>query len=321
MKRSDQKDSLKNQIQSKSSILCSVCIATYRRPQLLEKLLRSLANQLLPEMVNLEIVVVDNDVDQAGESIVRRFKNTSRIRFYYFSQPVKNISITRNMGVENASGEYILFIDDDEVASAQWVSHLLNTLSAYNADGVFGQVLPKFHPQAPKWMQQADFFFNHLPGTGEKATQKYTTNCIIKASLLKGLKEPFDPRYGLTGGEDNDLFARLESKGARFVYSTEALTWEYLAPDRTRLSYLFLRRIRYGAGPAHKSIEGAGKKKFLVRFLIGLKAISLGIISFIFMIFFLGNKVRRMQWFLRIAINIGRFLAVFGKFYRYQWYR
>jgi succinoglycan biosynthesis protein ExoM len=321
MKRGDQKGSLNDQMQCKSSILCSVCIATYQRPQLLEKLLRSIENQLLPEMVNLEIVVVDNDVNKSAELIVQRFKNTSRIRFYYFSQPVKNISITRNMGVEKASGEYILFIDDDEVASNQWISHLLNTLITFNADGVFGQVLPKFHPQTPEWMQQADFFINHLPGTGVKATLKYTTNCVIKASLVKELKEPFDPRYGLTGGEDNDLFSRLESKGARFVYSKEALTWEYLPPDRTRLSYLFLRRIRYGAGPVWKRIEVAGRNRIFIRLFLGVKALCYGMVSLVCMIILFPNKVRRMQWFLRLGVNIGRILAVFGWLYQYQWYR
>ncbi|TFG60983.1 MAG: glycosyltransferase family 2 protein [Deltaproteobacteria bacterium] len=97
-------------------ILFSACVCTYRRPDLLGKLLDSLEAQVLPEEVDLEVVVVDNDPGRSGAPIVRRFTDTGRTRFSYFVQPVKNISLTRNVSVRNASGEYLLFIDDDEVA-------------------------------------------------------------------------------------------------------------------------------------------------------------------------------------------------------------
>jgi succinoglycan biosynthesis protein ExoM len=257
-KRGDQKIKSIPQVNRESRILCSVCIATYKRPQLLENLLRSLINQLLPDTVDIEIIVVDNDINKSAEIVVRRFQHASHFHFFYFHQPVKNISMTRNVGVKKSSGEYILFIDDDEVASTRWVSHLLNTLKIYNADGVFGKVEPEFNPQTPKWMQHGEFFFHPVLATGDRARIKYTTNCIIKASLLRKLQQPFDPRYGLTGGEDVDLFDRLEEQGASFVYSVEALTWEYLPPTRTRLSYLFLRSLSMGYGHTLRMIIDAG---------------------------------------------------------------
>jgi succinoglycan biosynthesis protein ExoM len=321
MKRGDQKSLLNDKIQITSNILCSVCIATYQRPQLLEKLLRSLENQSLPKIVSIEIIVVDNDVNKSAEFVVRNFQNTTRIQFFYFNEPVKNISLARNLSVEKAIGEYILFIDDDEVASPQWVGHLLNALSTYNADGVFGQVLPKFNPQTPRWMKKGDFFFIRLPVSGTKATHKYTTNCLIKAALLTKMEEPFNPKYGLTGGEDTDLFNKLASQGARFVYCQEAVTVEYLPPERTRLSFLFLRRIKFGAEPVWEKIESAGRNRIFVRLFLGVKALCYGMISLICMIILFPSKVQRMQWFLRLGVNIGRLLAVSGRLYQYQWYR
>src|SRR5438105_6517932 len=119
-------------------IICSVCIAAYKRPDLLENLLTSLVNQVLPEDVTLEIIVVDNDPEESARGVVQKFSDTARARFLYCRQPIKNISLTRNLAVANATGAYLLFIDDDETACREWVARLLRALREFDADGVFG---------------------------------------------------------------------------------------------------------------------------------------------------------------------------------------
>ena len=84
---------------------------------------------------------------------------------------------------------------------------------------------------------------------------------------------------------------------------------------------MILRRIRYGAGPVWKRIEVAGRNRIFIRLFLGVKALCYGMVSLVCMIILFPNKVRRMQWFLRLGVNIGRILAVFGWLYQYQWYR
>lgn len=56
-------------------MLYSICIATYKRPELLKKLLESLSKQELPESVEIEVIIVDNDKSEsAREVVVRAFK-------------------------------------------------------------------------------------------------------------------------------------------------------------------------------------------------------------------------------------------------------
>jgi succinoglycan biosynthesis protein ExoM len=301
------------------TILCSICIATFRREKLLEKLIISLINQKLPRNVELEIIIVDNDKNRSAEKIVKNFKSEAKINFHYLSQSIRNISLTRNLGVKHAKGIYILFIDDDEVASDRWVYYLLNTINDYSADGVFGKVIAEFNAHTPRWMMRNELFFHNIQPTGQLAKHKYTTNCIIKASLLKKMEEPFDPAYGLTGGEDSDLFHRLEKGGARFVCSQEAVSYEYLPSERTRLSYLFLRKMRYAIGPTRQSIEAAGRKRIFIQiFMIG-KALCYGTVSIILAIIFLPFPERRAEWLLKLGSNVGRFLTVFG--WDIEWYR
>ena len=97
-------------------INCSVCIPTYKRPELLKKLLNSLAVQQLPSNLKLEIIVVDNDPDLSAEVVCKQFQKAGQLELHYFTQSIKNISLTRNVAIEHAIGEYILFIDDDEIA-------------------------------------------------------------------------------------------------------------------------------------------------------------------------------------------------------------
>lgn len=317
METSNQFLSRIDQGKNDDAVLCSVCIATYRRPSLLEKLLGSLDNQVLPQGVAMEIIVVDNDADKTAEPIVRKSQHMSRNRLSYFNQPLKNISLTRNMAVEKASGEYILFIDDDEVASPQWVTHLMKTMDAYDADGVFGPVIPELSPETPPWMR--DLFYRYSSTTGGKAESKWTGNCILKASVVKEMREPFDPRYGITGGEDTHLFDRLEHQGARFVFCQEAWVSEYLPPSKTRPSSLFLRGLKGGNLHTRRVIEFAGAKRTPVRlFMIG-KALAFGTTSLALMIGQFPISIHRAQWLMKLGSNIGRFLAAFG--WHYKGYR
>jgi succinoglycan biosynthesis protein ExoM len=298
------------------TILCSVCIATYRRPKMLENLLISLEKQILPENLNLEVIVVDNDIEKSAEAVFHKYQNSGFFKILYFTQPEKNISLTRNVAVHKASGDYILFIDDDEVASSMWVYHLVDTIVKYNADGAIGPVIPGFHQNAPNWIKKREFFYDPILSTGELAINKYTSNCIVKTSLFEKVIGPFDPRYGVTGGEDTHLFHRIERLGARFVYCKEASVTEYLPFSRTRVSYLFIKALKGGNAHTRRIIEFAETKKICVRFLMICKSFGYGSISIIFMTSQCLSPVSRTKWLMKFASNIGRFIAAIGWYYK-----
>ena len=301
-----------------ATMVCSVCVATYKRPQTLDGLLRSLVQQALPKDVVLEVIVVDNDPERSAESLVRQYENTREITFQYFSQPIKNISLTRNVAVQNTTGTHILFIDDDEVACPDWVARLLKALKEYDADGVFGPSVPFFDNTAPEWIRKGvRLFVDTIPvtPTGTEAGLTWTCNCLVKASLLRGIEGPFDPAYGLTGGEDGDLFERLKRRGARFIYCNEAPAFEYWPSGRTRVSYLVRRSLMGGSFHTRMTIA-ASRRKMRVRLFLLLKAIFFGLTSLALVVIAFPSKVWRTYWEMKVASNTGRFLAVFGRYYQ-----
>lgn len=290
-------------------MICSICIATYKRAELLKILLDSLLHQNLVEKVNLEIIVVDNDPEENGRLVFDKFTNTGRISFYYYTQPKKNISITRNLAVEKATGEFILFIDDDEYACPNWVKLLLDAQRKYDADGVFGAVNSHFNADTPKWITSHQVFNRVTPPTGTEAHYKRTGNCLIKSSLLKSRPEPFSIEYGLTGGEDTHLFARLRIKGARFINCKEAWVSEYAPPERANTIYLLKRTLRTGNNYTRRVLENHSKDTFSYRLYIIIVSTFSLFASLLLSIIFVFSKPKRLYWNTKMTSNIGHLLA------------
>ena len=99
----------------------SVCICTYKRPELLKRLLDELADQERSELFIFSIVVVDNDHSESARRVVEDFTKAWPIQVTYCVEPRQNIALARNKAVENATGDFIAFIDDDEFPTKRWL--------------------------------------------------------------------------------------------------------------------------------------------------------------------------------------------------------
>src|SRR5882724_113629 len=92
----------------------SVCICTFKRPDLLQRLLDSLRKQRTDGLFTYSIVVADNDREEYAKATATGFAASSGIETKYCMEPTPNIALARNTVVRNARGEYLAFIDDDE---------------------------------------------------------------------------------------------------------------------------------------------------------------------------------------------------------------
>ncbi len=293
-------------------IFVSVCIATYKRPGLLKKLLESLSAQKTQDNIQIEIIIVDNDPLTSANSVVEDFCNLETLKIKYYTQPVKNISLTRNKCVENSTGEYILFIDDDEIASPDWIQSMVDTMLEYNADAVFGRVKSHFKNGTPEWIKKNPLFNRETPPTGTEALLTRSGNCIVKASLLNNIPGPFDPAYGTTGGEDTHMFSKLRKMGAKYVSCYEGWISEYVPPERATFNYIVKRSYIRGNNFTRRYLEFSRGKKFLrltksvsVSILFGFTSLILTIITF-------PNKYWRLYWATKIASNLGHLSAALG---------
>jgi succinoglycan biosynthesis protein ExoM len=226
----------------------SVCICTFRRPELLRRLLDAIASQRRDARFSFDVVVVDNDAGRSAESLVRELASRTDLEAIYDVEPHRNISLARNRAVRNASGNLVAFLDDDECPVQDWLVRLYDTWRTSGADGVLGPVVPDYPPEAPAWLTAGRFFDRRRLPTGApiSARDGRTGNVLLRRSILTDGEGWFDPAFGRTGGEDSDFFRRQFAGGRVFVWCDEAVAHETVPPDRWSTSFHLKRYWRSG---------------------------------------------------------------------------
>ena len=296
----------------------SLCIATYRRAERLAALLADLVDQ---QRFPAEVIVVDNDGAGSARAVVERRRELGApFPIHYAIQPVKNISLTRNRTVELATGDWIAFIDDDERAPAAWLKRLAETVTRYAADGALGPVDPIVPADAPAWIRRGRFYdwARMQTGTVIPLNKLRFGNVLLRGALLRDGPAPFDPGYGLTGGEDGDLLGRLVRQGARIVWCDEALVHEPVEASRLSLRWLLLRALRGGQDFARHKLTGrfgdlttAGRSRLFLRALV-----QSGVAAGLALLSWPLGRHRAVYWLLKASANLGKMSIFLGWHYR-----
>ena len=105
-----------------------VCICTYKRPELLKRLLSKLEEQETEGLFDYSILIVDNDSSGSARQIVKSYARQSKISINYYVEPDQSIALARNKAVANAKGEFVAFIDDDEAPTRRWLLNLFKPM-------------------------------------------------------------------------------------------------------------------------------------------------------------------------------------------------
>lgn len=192
----------------------SIIIPTYNRKKTLLETLNALFDQTYPEV--FEIIVVDGGSTDGTIEMLSGMRDKGRnVNFY---QKKGGPAVGRNMGIERAKGEIILFTDDDCVPEKDWVQ---KHVEWYRRDrtlaGVSGLLIPRY----PTMLDTVDFYDHKTIYIEKQITYNYpvigTNNCSYRRPVLmelKGFDESFEMKSGkVLGGEDSDLAVRAMKKG------------------------------------------------------------------------------------------------------------
>jgi len=230
----------------------SICICTFRRSLLLQRLLAAVFSQTYNQEC-LEVIVVDNDVHRSAIPVLNEFKKQFHDRLTVLELSESNISLARNAAIAVARGEWVVMVDDDECPAHDWLNCLLGAQASYNADVVFAPVVPEYAEGVPPWIIKGQFFDRRRPASGTRIDDKdaRSGNVLVRKSFLDQLRTtsgvgPFDPAFGKTGGEDSMLFRRLHALGACMVWCDEAPVTEVVPLERATASWLLQRSFRTG---------------------------------------------------------------------------
>lgn len=282
----------------------TVCICTYRRQQLLNRLLEKLVAQTTAGLFTYSIVVCDNDQSGSAEGTVSAFAAACPVPVKYCVEPRQNIALARNKAVENATGDFIAFIDDDEFPIKEWLLTLFNALNKYDVAGVLGPVKPYFDDNAPRWVVKGRFYERPTYPTGFVIdwTKGRTGNVLLKTRLRNEGEELFRPEF--RAGSDQDAFRRLIDKGHVFIWCDEAVAFEVVPPVRWKRTFMVRRAFLRGAtARLHPTLVGVGIAKSLIAVPLYTAGLPVALL--------LGHH-RFMTVLVKLCDHLGKLLAFVG---------
>jgi succinoglycan biosynthesis protein ExoM len=283
----------------------SVCICTYKRPERLGELLAMLNRQETGGLFSYSVVIADNDSSESARHTVESFALNSKISVRYCVEPLQNIASARNKVIENAEGDFLAFIDDDELPPVNWLSTHYRALNHYKSDGVLGPVLPFFEVKPPDWALDGGFFDRPVHPTGFTLgwTNTRSGNALLRKRVFEGGGMWFDPAYG-SGGEDRDFFRRKIEEGYVFVWCNEAPVFEVVPPHRWDWKILLKRALL--RGKIAFNVTGSGPLSVLK------SAAAIPIYLACLPLFFVLSRFVFMQYLIKICDHLGKVSASLG---------
>ncbi len=229
----------------------AVVIPTFRRPESLERALRSVLAQDRLAALAAEIAVVDNDPDGSARATVSRLQQEGAPVLYVHARD-PGVSNARNAGLAATRAPLIAFIDDDEEAPPHWLATLHAAHQSLGADVTFGPVRGRADAAADWKRAYLERFFSR-EGPRETRVIDDPYGCgnsmMTRATALRG-PAPFDVTANQTGGEDDRLFAVLQAEGRRFGWAADAWLWEHAPASRRTARYALTRAFGFGQSPS-----------------------------------------------------------------------
>jgi glycosyltransferase involved in cell wall biosynthesis len=206
----------------------SVVVCTYNDEDYIGECVDALLAQTYPRNL-LELIVVDDGSTDRTPDILRRYE---RVRYLW--QRNQGPSAARNLGIVNATGEYVCFTDSDCRVAPGWVEHLIAAQrrgEAPDCCGAGGRQAG--HPDDPPFARQVDRFLSAVGFIGDyvkphMAAQKVGHNASCNTSYLRqALLEVGGFRIGMFPGEDVDLDRRLADQGWTVWFTPDAVVFHH----------------------------------------------------------------------------------------------
>lgn len=236
------------------NLFVSVVTPTLNRPDPLRRALRSLTAQHVADGHRLELIVVDNSRDGNARAGVEAIAREAAVPLRYVSEPRPGIAVARNRGVQESSGDWVAFLDDDEEAAPDWVQSLCAAATRSDADAVFGPVVAQ--PEAETaGVEDAAVLLGYFERRrdlqdGGDLTDWYaylgTNNSMFRRETCLVSPQPFEEALDRIGGEDSLLLLQLYRDGRRFAWARGATVTEWVPPRRLTWSYVRRRKMLSG---------------------------------------------------------------------------
>lgn len=226
-------------------IRLSIIICTYNRADYLRDCLQSLVEQKANKEL-YQVIVINNNSTDSTLSVAKSFQNKFS-HYKVVTEKKQGLSHARNRGFQEASGEWIGYVDDDGQVRSDCVDLVFFTIDHYDFDCFGGVIVESDKRPKPKWLN-----FNLYPRHGE--TQKEGIVELKDACFFGGLcfwkrdifdQFCFDPKLGMNGnniGYSEEVFLQhtLRANGKK-IGVNPVLVLEHAIPEHKQKVSWFIK--------------------------------------------------------------------------------
>jgi len=235
----------------------TVAICTWNRAALLAQTLEQMRQLVIPPGVTWELIVVNNNCTDDTDQVITRFADALPIRRVF--EPTPGLSHARNAAIARASGELILWTDDDVLVSPQWLAAYVTAAHSDPGASFFGgPIQPWLGAPAPKWFlatfdQISDHYSLRSPPQAlvdvSLKYPPYGANFVVRSVVQRQFL--YDGAVGhredlMLGGEDVKVLGTMIRAGHRGRWVHEAVVHHFIPKERLRLEYIRKRAFDIG---------------------------------------------------------------------------
>ena len=236
----------------------SIILCCYNSANRLPGTLKHLAAQKTSDKLQWEIIIVNNNSKDNTVEVAKKqwSKYPTTCSFKIIDQPIPGLSFARKKGIENAKYEYLLFCDDDNWLSENYIQHAYEIMDSDTHIGALGGWCDAvFETKEPEWFKTFEGNFavgKTVPETGKIEEPKgylYGAGLVVRKSAINhlyssGFKNMLSDRKGkkLSSGGDVELVYALKLIGYS-IYFDERLYFKHYMP-KSRLTFDYLIKIR-----------------------------------------------------------------------------
>ena len=284
-------------------MILSIIICSYNRASYISDALTSLYNQS-SELDNFEVIIVDNNSTDNTKEVYAIWRQTNTNgQFTFISETKQGASFARNTGATIAKGEWVCFMDDDAVATPNYVENILKHIqNKPDAVGFGGRIIPKYIPSEPKWMSYyvsslvGNFDYAPIACAFENGKYPLESNMIVKKSVyyqIGGFNVNLPGVVGTLriGGEGKELFYKILALG-HIIYYDPAICVHHVVEVK-KLTSEYMYRVASGIGRGEKTRTLAiSKAAYLIKVLeYFLKLGAAVILGFKYALLFTPSKI------------------------------
>jgi len=276
-------------------MVLSIIICSYNRESYISDALDSLYTQTAGLDCFEAIIVDNNSTDNTAEVFAQWRAAHPKGAFTYLTESKQGASFARNTGAAKANGDWLCFMDDDAVATTNYVENIIKHIKEKPAAfGFGGRIIPKYVPAEPKWMSYYVSSlvgnFDYAPTACAFAPGKYPleSNMIVKKDIYEqigGFNTNLPGVVGTLriGGEGKELFYKILALGHTIYYDPSICVYHVVEVKKLTSEYMY--RVASGIGRGEKTrtltiSKGAYIKK-IIEYIFKLGAATILAIKYI----------------------------------------